>query len=63
MHTSLNYSVTAHADDGQARPKHVGAANWENAYHLVHFVGCFISSCSGNCMKNDLKGVVRYTLG
>jgi hypothetical protein len=28
------YSVTAHPDDGQARPKHVGATNWENIYNL-----------------------------
>jgi hypothetical protein len=34
MHTSLYYSVTAHPDDGQARPKDVGATNWENIYHL-----------------------------
>jgi hypothetical protein len=34
MHTSLYYSVTAHPDDGQARPKHVGATNGENIYHL-----------------------------
>jgi hypothetical protein len=27
MHTLLNYSVTAHPDDGQARPKHAGATN------------------------------------
>jgi hypothetical protein len=34
MHMSFYYSVTAHPDDGQARPKHVGATDWENMYHL-----------------------------
>ena len=33
MHTSLYYSVTAHPEDGQAWPKHVGATNWEK--HLA----------------------------
>jgi hypothetical protein len=28
------HSVTAHPDDGQARPKHVGATDWENIYYL-----------------------------
>ena len=36
---SITYSVTAHTDDGRARPKHVGATNRENIYHLVRFVG------------------------
>jgi hypothetical protein len=26
--------TTAHSDDGQARPKHVGATDWENTYNL-----------------------------
>jgi hypothetical protein len=26
-HHCITYSVTAHPDDGQARPKHVGATN------------------------------------
>ena len=34
MHISLYYFVTAHPDDGQARPKHVGATNWKSIYHL-----------------------------
>jgi hypothetical protein len=34
MHISLYYSVTAHPDDGQTRPKHVGAADREIVYHL-----------------------------
>jgi hypothetical protein len=38
-HRCITYSVTMHHEDGQARPKHVGATNWENVYHLVHFVG------------------------
>jgi hypothetical protein len=36
----ITHSVTAHPDDGQARPKHVAASNWENMYiSFVHFVG------------------------
>jgi hypothetical protein len=30
----ITYSVTAHPEDGQARPKQVGTTNWENIYHL-----------------------------
>ena len=33
-HRCITYSVTAHPDDGQARPKHVAATNRENIYHL-----------------------------
>ena len=29
-HLCITYYVTAHPDDGQALPKHVGATNWEN---------------------------------
>jgi hypothetical protein len=29
--------VTTHPDDGQKRPKHVGATNLENIYHLCIF--------------------------
>jgi hypothetical protein len=29
----ITYSVTAHPDDGQARPKHDGVTKWENKYH------------------------------
>jgi hypothetical protein len=28
-HRCITYCVTAHPDDGQARPKHVAATNWE----------------------------------
>jgi hypothetical protein len=38
-HRCINYSVTAHSDDGQARPKHVGATNWEKCISFVHIVG------------------------
>jgi hypothetical protein len=42
-HRCITYSVTAHPDHGQAWPKHVGATNWENIYHLcILFV--FISN-------------------
>jgi hypothetical protein len=30
----ITYYITAHPDDGQTRPKYVGATNWENIYHL-----------------------------
>jgi hypothetical protein len=30
----ITYSVTVHPEDGQAKPKHVGATNWENIYNL-----------------------------
>ena len=30
----ITYSVTAHPEDGQARPKHVAATNLENIYNL-----------------------------
>jgi hypothetical protein len=41
-HHCITYSVTAHPDDGQARPKHAGATNWENIYiSFVHFVGFY----------------------
>jgi hypothetical protein len=30
----ITYSVTAHLEDGQARPKHVAATNLENIFHL-----------------------------
>jgi hypothetical protein len=30
----ITHSVTAHPDDGQTRPKHAGATNWKNVYHL-----------------------------
>jgi hypothetical protein len=33
-HRCITFSVTAHPDDGQARPKYVGATDWENIYHL-----------------------------
>ena len=33
-HRCITHSVTAHPDDGQTRPKHVAATNWENIYHL-----------------------------
>jgi hypothetical protein len=33
-HRCITYSVTAHPDDGQARPKHVVATNSENMHHL-----------------------------
>jgi hypothetical protein len=33
-HGCITYFVTAHPEDGQARPKHVGATDWENIYHL-----------------------------
>jgi hypothetical protein len=39
----ITYSATAHPDDGQARPKHVGATNWENIYRLCILV-VFISN-------------------
>ena len=45
MHTSLYYSVTAHPDDGQTRPKQVSATNWENIYHLCILL-VFISNSS-----------------
>ena len=34
MHITLYYSVTAHPDDGQARPKQADATNSENIYHV-----------------------------
>jgi hypothetical protein len=34
MHTPLQYSVTAHPDYGQARPKYAGATKWGKKYHL-----------------------------
>ena len=37
MHISLYYSATAHPEDGQVRPKHVDATNWENI-SFVRFV-------------------------
>ena len=39
----ITYSVSAHPDDAQARPKHVGAKNWENIYHLCILLA-FISN-------------------
>ena len=36
--------VTAHPEDGQARPKHVGATNWENIYHHLCILFLFISN-------------------
>ena len=42
---SLCYSVTAHPDGVQTRPKHVGATNWQNIYHLCILV-VFISNCT-----------------
>jgi hypothetical protein len=33
-HRCITYYVTAHLDDGQKWPKHVGATNWENISHL-----------------------------
>jgi hypothetical protein len=39
-HRCITYSVRAHPDDGQTRPKHVSATNREKTYMLfVHFVG------------------------
>jgi hypothetical protein len=42
-HRCSTYSVTSHPDDGQARPKYVGATDWENIYHL-YILLVFISN-------------------
>ena len=39
----ISYTVTAHTDDGQAPPKHVGATDWENIYYL-YILLVFISN-------------------
>jgi hypothetical protein len=54
MHMSFYYSVTAHHDDGQARPKHVGVTNWENIYHLCILLD-FISNYSLTYLNNQLE--------
>jgi hypothetical protein len=57
----ITYSVTAHPDDGQARPKHVGATNWENIYHLCILL-VFISNFSDLYNQNLSKTSRPYTL-
>ena len=47
----INYFVTAHPEDGQAGPKHIGATNWEKIYIICAFCCLFISSYSA------MKGV------
>jgi hypothetical protein len=40
----INYFVTAHPEDGQAGPKHIGATSWEKIYIICAFCWFFISS-------------------
>jgi hypothetical protein len=41
----ITYSVTAHPEDGQAQPKHVGATNWgEKVYINLCILLVFISN-------------------
>jgi hypothetical protein len=43
-HRCIIYSVTAHPEGGQARPKHVGGTNLENMYIILCILLVFISS-------------------
>ena len=54
-HRCITYCVTAHPDDGQTRPKHVGATNWESIYHL-----CILLAFTGNC--TTMHGVTLFSL-
>ena len=50
----ITYSVTARPDDGQARPKHVGATDRESIYHLcilLVFIGNYTAMHSVEHIK------------
>jgi hypothetical protein len=52
----ITYSVTAHPDDGEERPKHVGATHWENAYHvciLLVFISNYTTMHGVEHTKNE----------
>jgi hypothetical protein len=50
----ITYFVTAHPDDGQTWPEHIGAKNWENIYHLcilLVFISNYTTVHSVECIK------------
>jgi hypothetical protein len=62
----ITHSVTAHPDDGQARPNHVGATNWENIYNLcilLVFINEFdVSVCYDACDTMQRRCLLHYCI-